>query len=388
MAKIDIAYNVKKKVRIERKSILGISLLVLLVSFLAISLQVSRPWGLYNYDVGVNGENRDGKELNNRVEGIENTGDVENVGTKEAGESIDDATVDTALDTITLIFGGDVMLARNVGYNIKYSGFDPFSSTKALLTSADLAMVNLECVISDKGYKNSYKAYTFRAPVETLTTLKSAGIDIVSLANNHVADYGNSAFSDMLERLKASGVGYVGGGLNEEEAYSPLYVEIKGVRFAFLAFSNIEIPWFTAQGDSMGVAWFDDSKVVSAITTASQNSDYVVVMPHWGIEYTDVLLPDQERLAHLMIDSGADLIIGGHPHHTQRIEEYNGGKIYYSVGNFIFDGPGTHAGWYDGYIVEVRFTADTDENGVPVLSSPVFTEHHYKLDNAGLATLQ
>jgi len=373
LAKIDIAYNVKKKVEVERKNILWISLAVLLVSFLVISLQVSRPWGLYNYDVGINGEGREGKGLNNSVEGIESI-----------GKSLDDTTD----ESITIIFGGDVMLARNVGYNIKYSGFDPFSSTKTLLSSADLALVNLECVISDKGYKNSYKAYTFRAPVETLTTLKSAGIDIVSLANNHVADYGYSAFSDMLERLKASGVGYVGGGLNEEEAYSPLYVEIKGVRFAFLAFSNIEIPWFTASGDNMGVAWFDDSKVVSAITTASQNSDYVVVMPHWGMEYTGVLLPEQERLAHLMIDSGADLIIGGHPHHTQKIEEYNNGKIYYSIGNFIFDGPGTHSGWYDGYLVEASFSTGIDESGLHVLSSPVFTEHAYKLDNAGLATLQ
>lgn len=381
MSKIDLAYNVKKKVKVKRRNLLRTALVVLLVSFLAITLQASRPWESYNYEESDVGGEVVGLNAEVNLAGTSVTSDAAGSLETENIEPQDDST-------ITLIFGGDVMLARNVGYNIKYSGFDPFSSTKTLLSSADLAMVNLECVISDKGIKNSFKYYTFRAPVETLTTLKGAGIDLVSLANNHVADYGNSAFSDMLGRLKSSGVGYVGGGVDEEEAYSPLYAEIKGVTFAFLAFSNIEIPWFTAEGDKMGVAWIEDSKVSSAITTARQNSDYVVVMPHWGIEYTDELLPEQERLAHLMIDSGADLIIGGHPHHTQRIEEYNSGKIYYSVGNFIFDGPGTHAGWYDGYLVEVSFSAEADDSGTIILSSPTFTEHAYKLDNAGLATLQ
>jgi poly-gamma-glutamate synthesis protein (capsule biosynthesis protein) len=194
-----------------------------------------------------------------------------------------------------------------------------------------------------------------------------------------VADYGSSAFLDMLSRLEGESVGYVGGGRNESEAYLPLYVDIKGRRIAILSFSNIEIPWFTAANEKAGIAWFNDEKVVEMLRIARENSDYTVVMAHWGTEYTSVLQDEQVRLAHLLVDNGADLVIGGHPHHIQSIEDYNGGRIYYSLGNYIFDGPGTHSGWYDGILVEVHIDLDS--------IIPTFTEHKYKLDNKGLATL-
>lgn len=323
-------------------------------------LQVAQPWNKYNYE--------EAKYVSD-VMGSDVAADSSENDDKEANEE----------NNITVVFGGDVMMARTVGSNIIYQGFDPFASTKGILSAADLAMVNLECVISNIGYKNAYKAYTFRAPIETLDVIKSAGIDIVSLANNHVADYGNSAFLDMLGRLEQKSIGYVGGGRNEDEAYLPLYVNIKGVRLAVLSFSNIEIPWFKAAGDKAGIAWFEDEKIVEMLKVARENSDFVIVMTHWGTEYTSVLDEEQIRLAHLLIDSGTDLVIGGHPHHIQSIENYNGGRIYYSLGNYIFDGPGTHSGWYDGILVELTLNTST--------LSPSFSEHAYKLDNKGLATL-
>jgi poly-gamma-glutamate synthesis protein (capsule biosynthesis protein) len=256
-------------------------------------------------------------------------------------------------DSYKLIFGGDVMLARTVGYRILVEKFDPFSQVADVLRSADLAVVNLECVVSTRGFAAEGKPYTFRADPRTLKVLQSAGIDAVSLANNHSGDYGVDAFKDMFKQLTAYNIGYFGGGNNASEAYAAKYVVVRNLKVALLGFVNVEIPYFAATDKKAGVAWIEDDKVKAAITEARQNSDLVIVVPHWGTEYTDQITSEQQRLAHLMIDAGADLVVGSHPHHIQQTEIYNGKTIVYSMGNFIFDGPGPNIGWYLGRLVEV-----------------------------------
>jgi poly-gamma-glutamate capsule biosynthesis protein CapA/YwtB (metallophosphatase superfamily) len=301
-------------------------------------------------------------------------------GTKESGTTAADTTA-ASQGTYTILFGGDVMLARGVGRAILYESFDPFVNVQAVLRDADLAVVNLECVVSDKGYPTYSKPYTFEANPTTLNTLKNAGIDVVSLANNHVGDYGGVAFEDMLERLKAAGLGYFGAGMNSTEAYQARLVSLNGITIALLAFSNIETPYFAASDSQSGLAWLEESRVTLAIQQARQQADVVIVMPHWGMEYTEQLHPEQERLARVMIDAGADLIVGSHPHYVQAVTEYNGKYIFYSLGNFVFDGPGPNAGWYQGILAQVNLVKDAQGVQITQVNSLPF-----QIDNAGLVT--
>lgn len=278
----------------------------------------------------------------------------------------------------TIIFGGDVMLARDVGYGIKYNSLDPFQDVRGVLSAADLAVANLECVVSDRGIQAN-KKYTFRADPAVLPLLKSSGIDMVSVANNHAGDFGREAFVDMLSRLREEGIGYFGGGANIAEAYTLQMALVGDLRVALLAVSNIETPYFAASDNQAGIAWVDDDRIANAIKSMRDSADIIVVVPHWGWEYTEIVSEEQERLAHLMIDAGADAVIGSHPHHIQRDEEYNGKLIVYSMGNFIFEGVGPNAGWSLGELIRIRIGVDKKVAG--------YDKIPYKISVAGVASL-
>jgi len=282
-------------------------------------------------------------------------------------------------DNIVLVFGGDVMLARTVEPAILYSGFDPLVNLHEIFQSADFSFVNLEYVASTQGSSTPGKLYTFRADPQTLDVISAAGIDAVSVANNHAGDYGMSAFLDMLENLKERGIGYLGGGKDVSEAYQPMLVDLGDVTLGLVAFNKIEIPYFAATDSRGGIAWIDEQRLVASIVSARESADFVVVLPHWGWEYTDKISPDQERLGRLSIDAGADMVIGGHPHHVQGSEAYKGGYIFYSMGNLVFDGPGP-AGWYDGQLVEVTLSSSGEFIGVETID--------YRADDAGLVSLK
>lgn len=264
-----------------------------------------------------------------------------------------DADSDDADDTIRLIFGGDVMLARNVQFNTLAGEIDPFEHLTPLFAQYDLAVVNLECVISDQGAPHPGKGYTFRADPAMLDYLLEAGVDAVSLANNHAADYGQVAFLDTIERLAEADVHIFGGGMNRQTAYQPYYVRLKDTMIAIIGVNFIETYYFAATDTRPGIAWYDADYLSQVIREAAALADLTIIMPHWGIEYTGRISGTQVTAAQAMIDAGADLILGGHPHHIQPRDTYRGVEIYYSMGNLIFDGPGPNAGWYRGELVEV-----------------------------------
>lgn len=275
---------------------------------------------------------------------------------------------------ITLVFVGDLMLADGPGKLIR-AGRDPFQRFASTFREADLAIGNLECVISAKGKAES-KPYTFRAPKRALPLLKKH-FGAVSLANNHSGDFGKTAFADMLDSLDRQRIPYFGGGRNLRDAHRPLIREIKGRRIGLLAYNGFFPRSFEALTDSPGNAWLDEDYVVDGIRRAKQESgvDYLVVYPHWGWEYQKTASARQQRMAHLMIDSGADAVVGGHPHVTQNIEVYNGKPIFYSLGNFVFDGfkdEDTNTGWVlklvlaaDGNVDWTITEAKIDSSGVP-----------------------
>ena len=241
-------------------------------------------------------------------------------------------------DERTLLFVGDIMLSRGVGARMQAEKdwAYPFEKITNTLRAADLTIGNLECPVSDGG-KNQHHLYSFRADPKTLAGLNDAGFGVVSLANNHMYDWGAPALLDTVRRVREAGVRTVGAGQNDLEAHYPLVVDLAGVRLAFLAYVDVEPKNAAAEPDRPGVAWLDAERVLADIRFARSLADVLVILPHWGLEYAKLPSPAQVELAHQMIDAGADLVIGSHPHVIQPVEPYHGRWIAYSLGNFVFD---------------------------------------------------
>lgn len=246
----------------------------------------------------------------------------------------------TLLDKpITLMFVGDIMLDRGVEYVIETAGKDnwhwPFLKIADDLKQADVLFGNLESVISDKGKKVG-SIYSFRADPKAIEGLIYAGFDVLSVANNHIFDYGREAMEDSFLRLKQAGIDYVGGGFSEKEAHSPLIKEVKGIKIAFLAYTNLGSKYWQAKENNSGIAWLDE-RIGEDIKVAKSQADLIIVSMHWGEEYEPQPNSEQKYFTRLAVDSGADLVVGHHPHIVQLIEECKGGYVAYSLGNFVFD---------------------------------------------------
>jgi poly-gamma-glutamate synthesis protein (capsule biosynthesis protein) len=239
---------------------------------------------------------------------------------------------------ISIAFVGDIMLADTLGKVIK-QGRDPIAPFASLLSTADIRVGNLECVVATKGKPEPGKPFTFRAHPRTLKVLKRH-YDVISLANNHSGDFGPIAFNEMLDRLDKLGMAYFGGGKNLAQAHAPLIVERNGLKVAFLGYNEFFPRSFEADYDKPGIAWSEDEQVRLDITNARSRyrADLVIPVMHWGWEHEPLASPRQRQLARLMIDAGADAVVGGHPHVTQDTETYRGKPIIYSLGNFLFDG--------------------------------------------------
>ena len=240
----------------------------------------------------------------------------------------------------TLLFVGDIMLDRGVKYMVeKYGNGDykfPFLKIADDLKKADVLIGNLEGPISDKGKKVG-SIYSFRMDPKSIEGLKFAGFDILSVANNHVFDYGREAMEDSFKRLREAGIDILGGGFNEKEACEPLIKEIEEIKIAFLAFTNLGSTFWSAEKGKSGICWLEKEKMEEKIKEAKKMADIVIVSFHFGEEYFSKPTEFQALISKSAIDAGADLVIGHHPHVIQEIENYKGKYIAYSLGNFIFD---------------------------------------------------
>jgi len=272
--------------------------------------------------------------------------------------------------SITLMFAGDIMLDRGVEYMIeKYGEGDyrfPFLKIADDLRKADILFGNLESVISDKGKKVG-SIYSFRADPKALEGLIYAEFDVLSVANNHVFDYGRAAMEDNFKRLKEAGIGFVGGGFSEKEAYSGVIKEIKGTRIAFLAYTNLGSPYWLATKERSGIAWVDwinIEEIKKDIEETKKRADIVIVSLHAGEEYSSEPNLFQIEFSKACIDFGADLVIGHHPHVVQPIEKYKQGYIAYSLGNFVFD-QGFSEETMKGQLLEVLIKNGKIEEVIP-----------------------
>lgn len=242
---------------------------------------------------------------------------------------------------VTICAAGDVNFGDGVTPTLTAGGLGyPFSAVADAFGSSDLSFVNLECAISSKGSPVPGKQYTFEGPSDSAEALKLGKVQVVSLANNHSKDYGPAALVDTFAHLQQSGIRYCGAGNNTSEAYSPAVLDVRGKKVAFLAFDDIVPDGWPATGSSPGCATcYDEGRVASTIKNARAEADYVIASFHWGIELATSPDGGQKGLAHLAVDSGADLVLGHHPHVVQGFELYKGKLIAYSLGNFVFAPP-------------------------------------------------
>ena len=285
----------------------------------------------------------------------------------------DAASATAAFDptqTWTVAAAGDVMLDRGVYTVIKTKGLgpdypfnggtvaitsryccspEPFHwvmprskrltttpDVRNLMTAADLAMVNLE---GPAPVKSSYHAggmsFTFNQAY--LVGLKNAGIDVVSLANNHIGNAGRSGIRETMQALDKLGIAHGGVGASTAAARAPVLFTVDGVKVAFMAYDAIA-PGYAAGPNLIGTAELSKGSPTDDIRAAkAAGAQVVIVYPHWGIEYRTTPTSAQKSWAHKMIDAGADIIIGNHAHYAEAMEVYKGKPIWYALGNFVFD---------------------------------------------------
>lgn len=249
----------------------------------------------------------------------------------------DNQTIETTSETI-LCLGGDVNLANEMATYIQ-EGNQPFYGIKSVTEDCDLFVVNLETNVADAdvGTKQA-KNYAFKAPPFTLKALTEAGIDAVSLANNHTKDYGAAALVDQFKHLNNAEIAYFGAGNNIDEAFEPLILDMGDLKLAFIGLNDAETRIGNATSNVAGSAFLNNQRVIQSLNKARTMADLVVVMPHWGTEHQLKASSRQQQWGRLFVDNGADLVIGAHPHVRQNIEVYKDKKIYYSLGNFMFSG--------------------------------------------------
>jgi poly-gamma-glutamate synthesis protein (capsule biosynthesis protein) len=205
---------------------------------------------------------------------------------------------------------------------------------QGLFRSADLVMVNCETAIT-RSERKEPKQFNFKMNPDLVGVFPKSGISLVTLANNHVYDYGVEGLRDTLRYLDQAGVEYVGAGMNLAEARKPVIRDIKGKRFAFLGYGN----YSPATEKGPGVAYRYAEHVTEDVRRVKDSgADIVIVNFHWGVERATEPTARDKALAYLAIESGADVIVGHHPHVLQPVELYKGKVIAYSLGNFVFGG--------------------------------------------------
>lgn len=263
----------------------------------------------------------------------------------KAYDNMDNVKLLDSKGVSTISFVGDVSLADNwfiMPYYDSRGGINGVLGSKMLdiMRSSDIMIANSEFTVSNRGTALPNKMYTFRAKKERVSIYDEMGVDMVTLANNHVYDYGVDAFNDMLDAFNEYKIPHIGAGHNIEEAKKPYYFIINGYKIAFVSASRAEKNIMTpgASIDSGGVfRCYDPTDMINLIKELKSTSDYVIPIIHFGRENSHELEEEQVSSAHAYIDAGADIVVGHHAHTLQGVEIYNDKPIIYNLGNFLFN---------------------------------------------------
>ena len=267
---------------------------------------------------------------------------------------------DCTLGATELVYYADLGFIRTIGEDYGH----PFRNVQCYFAEDDLTLVNLEGPLVDNGLPTPNKVFNFRGPTDYFNILTEGSVEAVTLANNHAEDYGTNGYQSTLDTLNGAGISYV-----ERD-------------------SSVMIPL----GDGFQVGIYaamyyklDQEEIVRGIASLKeQGADFIIFAVHWGIEYAYVPASNQVELAHAIIDAGADVIWGHHPHVLQPIERYGDGIICYSLGNFSFGG-NTSPRDYDSAVVQLIITRNAQEGTRleqvdvhPVCISSITTSNNYQ----------
>jgi poly-gamma-glutamate capsule biosynthesis protein CapA/YwtB (metallophosphatase superfamily) len=224
-----------------------------------------------------------------------------------------------------------------IGRNADSPSLSVFSEVFPVFKNDDLVIANLESPLVRDGVHISGKCSLHGDP-GWANVLKESGISILSLANNHMMDYGKVGLLSTFKSLELAGLSYVGAGRDLKEACKPSFIEVAGKRVAFLGRTSVIVtsPSY-AETKKPGVAFLDIEETKEKIKTCKKQSDIVILMMHWGLEEYSYPSPKQRVLARELIDAGVDVILGSHPHVLQGVEFIKNGIVAYSLGNFLFD---------------------------------------------------
>jgi poly-gamma-glutamate synthesis protein (capsule biosynthesis protein) len=257
----------------------------------------------------------------------------------------------------TIAFAGDVHFSGRVRPRLDRDPATVFAQAAPVLRKADLTMVNLETAITTGGIAQP-KLYHFRAPAAAFTALRDAGVDLVTMANNHAADYGLPGLHDTLAAIKNSHFPVVGVGANADRAFAPYTTTLNGVRVAIFGADQVHdettLSLFSAGANSPGVANAYSPRLITAVQHAKAAAYVVIVYLHWGIEYQTCPSNDQSALAGELSRAGASAVIGTHAHVLQGAGWRAGGTyVAYGLGNYL---------WW------MSFGNNQDDNGVLTLT--------------------
>jgi gamma-polyglutamate biosynthesis protein CapA len=240
--------------------------------------------------------------------------------------------------TVTLV--GDMMFGRHIeDVIVKNYGYEYlFHYVRPYFQYSDYVTGNFENpIVNRPGYPKADKFIHLSTKPEAAKALKKVGFSTVNLANNHMKDYGKQGLLDTLKAFRDAGLETVGAGSHLDEAVEVVYQTVNGIKIATLGFSDVMPVDFRAMHQRSGIAPADPDVWFPQVAKAKQNADLVIVHMHWGLEYDSRYHPRQRDLGHALIDAGADLVVGHHPHVLEPVEVYKNGVIFYSLGNFVFD---------------------------------------------------
>ena len=290
-----------------------------------------------------------------------------------APEIITEEQDDTGFD-FTVCFAGDINLDEN-WCTTQYMSAQPngiydciSEELVGFMKGADIMCLNNEFSYSTQGEPLAGKAYTFRANPERVEVLQQLGVDAVTLANNHVYDYGKEAMMDTFAVLEDAGIPYFGAGDTLQRAMKPLYLEVDGKTIALVAASRAEKYKMTPQAtdEEPGILrCYDTELFLQVIKEAKEHADFCIAFVHWGTEYSYDLEQVQLDTGKEYLDAGADVVIGAHSHCLQGMEYYNGKPIIYSLGNYWFNEK-----TLDTMLLLLHFSGDDSETQLTVQVIP------------------
>ena len=238
---------------------------------------------------------------------------------------------------VLFLAGGDLFLGPHLAPYVATQGYDyPFLGLQRILQEAQVVFANLEAPLTERREVFLEKGYSFRSRPAWAAALARNGVNLLSLANNHILDYGLAGLRDTMRLLRREGIFFSGAGEDVQQARRAAWLQVRGIKIACLSYSLTFPTEFYATAQKPGTAFAYASFLEEDIPAASARADIVIVSCHWSEELLRRPKQYQRELAHKLIDLGADMVLGHHPHVVQGIEIYRGKPIAYSLGNLIF----------------------------------------------------